>query len=150
MMKIRYATIKDVPELCRLLGILFEQESEFVPDPRRQEEGVRKILEEPQRGEILVGELEGRIVGMVNLLSTVSTFMGKDVVILEDMVVDPEFRNRGIGERILVAAIDRAKEMGAGRITLLTDGTNEGAIRFYEKSGFSPSPMIPLRLNLEK
>ena len=111
---------------------------------------MRKILEEPQRGEVLVADRDGVIVGMVNLLSTISTFMGKEVVILEDMVVDPEYRNQGIGERILVAAIDRAKEKGAGRITLLTDGTNEGAIRFYEKAGFSPSPMIPFRLNLEK
>lgn len=149
-MKIRIATSRDIPALCRLLGVLFQQEVEFGPDSRKQEAGLRKILEEPQRGEVLVAERDGVIVGMVNLLSTISTFMGKEVVILEDMVVDPEYRNQGIGERILVAAIDRAKEMGAGRITLLTDGTNEGAIRFYEKAGFSPSPMIPFRLNLEK
>jgi ribosomal protein S18 acetylase RimI-like enzyme len=40
------------------------------------------------------------------------------------------------------------RENGGRRVTLLTDRSNEAAQRFYERSGFVPSPMIPLRLAL--
>jgi ribosomal protein S18 acetylase RimI-like enzyme len=37
----------------------------------------------------------------------------------------------------------------AARMTLLTDGDNHGAQRFYERLGFTPSKMLVLRLPLD-
>ncbi len=149
-MKTRLATPDDVPKLCVLLGLLFEQEAEFCADHTRQEAGLRMILENPVYGQIMVGCVEGEIVGMVTLLYTVSTFMGKKVAIIEDMVVLPEYRGKGFGDGILEAAILHAREVGCGRVTLLTDDVNHSAIRFYERSGFSKSAMIPLRIILDE
>ena len=92
--------------------------------------------------------IDGRIVGMVNLLYTISTALGRRVAILEDMIVDPNFRASGFGAVLLEAAIQQATKEGCGRITLLTDHDNTRAIRFYERKGFIQSPMIPLRLLL--
>ena len=41
-----------------------------------------------------------------------------------------------------------AREAGCQRITLLTDLTNEDAMRFYARFGFTRSRMTPLRLAL--
>jgi len=149
-MNMRIANENDVPALCDLLVILFTQEAEFFPNRSQQETGIRLILEDSSKGEIILAESDGRVIGMVNLLYTVSTFLGQRVALLEDMIVNPEFRGRGAGKKILDAAISHAKRKGCARLTLLTGSANEGAIRFYGRSGFVRSPMIPLRLFIEK
>lgn len=141
----RLAMPTDLPALCDLLAILFAQEAEFAPDRWRQERGLRLILADPTLGEILVGELDDRIIGMTSLLYTISTFHGQRVGLLEDMIVHPEFRGRGVGRTLLEAAIALAGPRGCARLTLLTDATNDDAIRFYQRGGFARSPMIPLR-----
>jgi GNAT superfamily N-acetyltransferase len=149
-MKTRFATLDDVPNLCALLKLLFEQEAEFRADAMRQAAGLRLILENPVYGHIIVGCVEGEIVGMVSILYTVSTFMGQKVAILEDMVVSPEHRGKGFGNLILAAAILQARDGGCGRVTLLTDSVNYSAIKFYERSGFTKSTMTPFRLVLDE
>ena len=75
--------------------------------------------------------------------------MGGKVAILEDMIIDPSFRNIGLGSELLKSAIEFAKERNCLRITLLTDFDNEIAIHFYENFKFSKSSMIPMRLIFE-
>ena len=148
MSEIVVATLADVPRLSELLTVLFSQEAEFRPDPAKQAAGLRKIIEQPEAGHILVLREDGAIVAMVNLLYTVSTALGRRVAILEDMVVEPARRGSGAGSRLLQAAIDFARAQGCARITLLTDHDNAAAQRFYGHHGFVGSPMVPLRLIL--
>lgn len=112
---------------------------------KKQKEGLTQIIENEDIGFILVARQKDRIVGMVNVLFTVSTALGGRVGILEDMVVLEELRNEGVGSGLLEAALKRAKEEDCFRITLLTDSDNEKAHRFYERSGFSKSPMVVFR-----
>ena len=146
-MEISQAVTKDIPDLCGLLSILFTQEAEFLPDFEKQAAGLKKIIEAPEKGCILKAVKDGRIVGMVNLLFTISTFTGGRVAILEDMVVIPECRGTGLGAKILSAAKQKAFSEGCTRITLLTDGSNVGAQRFYKKHGFERSYMVAMRLD---
>jgi GNAT superfamily N-acetyltransferase len=145
---VRPAVAGDVPRLCELLAILFAQEAEFRPDAARQSAGLRLILEQPGEGVILCAEEDGQVVGMAVLLFTVSTAEGGRAAWLEDVVVDPDRRGGGVGAALLAACVDQARASGCRRITLLTDGANEAAIRFYGRRGFVASPMIPLRLAL--
>lgn len=148
-MHIRTATPADLPALCRLLDQLFAQEAEFTPDRAVQERGLQSIIGNAATGEILVVCEGERLLGMVNLLYTVSTALGAPAALLEDMVVDAGDRGRGLGTRLLEAAIATARSRGCRRITLLTDADNAEAQRFYARSGFARSPMIPLRLALD-
>ncbi len=145
----RPATEEDVPRLCELLAVLFTQEAEFAPDAAKQAQGLRVILSQPATGLILVLESGGNISGMVNLLFTVSTFLGARVAWLEDMIIDPAQRGQGHGSFLLEAAIREAREAGCRRITLLTDGGNVEAKAFYRRAGFVESAMAPMRLMLE-
>ena len=145
-MEISRATVEDIPQLCELLALLFDQEAEFRPDSALQAEGVRQIIEFPERGRILALREGQSVVGMVNLLFTVSTALGGRVAILEDMVVRPDFRSRGAGSMLLEAALAFARSWGCLRVTLLTDSANEAAHRFYSRHGFSGSDMVPMRL----
>lgn len=140
------ATLGDLPALCALLTTLFTQEAEFKPDEAAQHRGLTRIIEDEQIGLIVVARQGGQVVGMVNLLYTVSTALGERVALLEDMVVDPLCRGVGVGAVLLQGAIGLAREQGCRRITLLTDGDNLAAQRFYEQNGFKPSTMVPYRL----
>jgi GNAT superfamily N-acetyltransferase len=147
-MIIEKATPTDIPALCQLLAILFNQEAEFKADRAAQEKGLHAIITNPDLGIILVARDGKHITGMVNVLFTVSTALGGRVAILEDMVVLPSERGGGVGLKLLTAAITTARESGCLRVTLLTDSSNTTAQAFYKKQGFTASPMLPFRLML--
>ncbi|MGZ4980452.1 MAG: GNAT family N-acetyltransferase [Methylobacter sp.] len=149
-MQITPANASDIPALCELLGILFSQEADFKPDYEAQSRGLARIISNPEVGLIVVARQDGQVVGMVNLLYTVSTALGDRVALLEDVVVSPNARRSGVGSRLLEQAIQFARLNGCKRITLLTDSDNEPAQRFYQKHGFGFSAMIPLRLSLSE
>jgi ribosomal protein S18 acetylase RimI-like enzyme len=146
MERIEPATAADVPQLADLLAVLFTQEAEFSAAGEKQARGLRLIIDHPDRGRIFVARVADNVAGMVSLLFTVSTAEGAPACWLEDMVVHPDQRGKGLGTRLLRHAVDYARANGFARITLLTDRTNDRAIRFYQRQGFRPSPMIPLRL----
>jgi GNAT superfamily N-acetyltransferase len=148
-MKIEPATLADIPRLCELLALLFTQEVEFAPDTSRQAEGLRRILSSPAVGAILAARDGADIVGMVNVLFTVSTALGTPVALLEDVIVDPAQRGRGLGGQLVDAAIAFARAAGCGRITLQTDADNVDAHRFYRRHGFEASTMLTMRRMLQ-
>src|SRR5687768_5110026 len=149
-MEITAAIQEDIPGLCELLGLLFAQEAEFQPDRSVQSAALREIINSPEHGQILVLRKNGSLIGMVNLLFTVSTALGGRAAILEDMVVHPDYRGSGAGSKLMQVAVDFAKSANCLRITLLTDRTNEPAQRFYKRQGFKLSGMVPMRLLLER
>jgi ribosomal protein S18 acetylase RimI-like enzyme len=143
---ITIASIADLEELILLLNVLFNQDLEFVFDYQKQKSGLEKIIENPEIGEILILKIDSKIAGMVSLLYSISTALGGKVAILEDMVIDEQYRKRSFGKALLDEAIMHAKRNDCLRITLLTDFDNDIAIRFYKQKGFQLSKMVPLRL----
>jgi len=148
-MLIDVATAADIPALSKLLSELFSQEAEFTPNPEAQARGLARIISDPHIGTILVARDGNGVIGMVNLLFTISTALGEKVALLEDMVVSSRVRRSGIGSQLLVRAIAYARAQRCRRITLLTDRANKSAQEFYARQGFAPSIMIPMRLHLE-
>jgi GNAT superfamily N-acetyltransferase len=144
--QIASASLHDIPQLCGLLAILFGQEEEFSPDGIRQAAGLRQIIEHPESARILVLREQETLLGMANLLFTISTARGGRVAILDDFVVLPERRGQGCGSALLQAAIAVAQSEGCSRITLQTDACNAAAMRLYRRHGFEQSTMVPFRL----
>ena len=85
--RIEPAIVEDLPELADLLADLFTKESDFRPDQVKQLRGLRMILESPNKGRIFVLRCHDKIVGMINLLFTISTAEGGAVIILEDLII---------------------------------------------------------------
>lgn len=144
-MKIEIAQPSDIPALCGLLGALFSQEAEFSADEKAQTRGLEMLIADSRIGHILVARERGEILAMVNILYTLSTALGGRVALLEDMIVAEPHRGRGVGRQLLEYALEFAGSQGCGRITLLTDGDNHGAHRFYQSQGFEHSSMVVFR-----
>ena len=56
---------------------------------------------------------------------------------LEDLYVEDSARRHGLGEALVRAALDRARERGCGRVELDVNDANEPAGALYERLGFS-------------
>ena len=145
-LRVEPATLDDLPELTELLFELFSQEGDFIPNREKEMRGLRLLLEQPSRGRVFVLRSPIKIVGMINLLITISTAEGGFVLVLEDLIVHNEYRRQGFGTQLLNYAIEFAKKKKFLRITLLTDKPNEKLKRFFAKNGFVESNMIPMRM----
>src|SRR6202043_548806 len=99
------ATEADLDELSEMLGGLSAQEGGFRPDKEKQLRGLKLIFEQPSRGRVFVLRRDGVIVGMINLLFTISTAEGGFVMLLEDLVVHKQFQSHGDGSKLLNHAI---------------------------------------------
>jgi len=141
---------QDLPQLVELLGILFMQEVEHVPDPHKQRRGLSAVLADERIGRIYVARDAGKVIAMASLLYSISTVEGGKVAWFEDLIVHPEHRGRGIGSALLSFVIAQARNDGLLRIMLLTDMQNEPAQALYRKLGFAPSSMLPMRLKIKQ
>tara|TARA_R110002096_G_scaffold18401_10_gene62706 strand:+ start:2089 stop:2583 length:495 start_codon:yes stop_codon:yes gene_type:complete len=146
--RIEPATLDDLARLTELTVALFEMEEDFIPDRQTQERGLRAILEQPSRGRIFVVRTDYEIIGMVNVLFTISTAMGGFVINLEDIIIHPDFRRCGYGSQLMNYVIDFAKRKDFKRITLLTDKISEESQHFFQDLQFQHSSMIPMRLSI--
>jgi GNAT superfamily N-acetyltransferase len=140
------AISEDLDDLSTLLGELFSQESDFRPDKAKQLRGLRLIFEQPNRGRVFVLRRDRVIVGMINLLFTISTAEGGFVILLEDLVIHKDYRDEGYGSMLLEYAINFARQKNFRRITLLTDRPEIRSQNFFRRHGFVESHMLPMRL----
>lgn len=143
------ATLEDLPALTELVMDLFSMSGDFQPDRETQERGLRLILEQPNRGRIVVVRNEDQIFGMVNMLFTISTARGGFVILMEDVVIHPHHRGHGYGTMLVKHVIEFAKQKKFLRITLLTDKISAESQQFFQKQGFQYSNMIPMRYLVE-
>lgn len=144
-MELGPATADELPVLVELLGMLFMQEHELSPDPEKQRLALELMLAEPARARVYVARAGKKVLAMAALHFTVSTAEGGKTAWLEDCIVHPDYRRRGIGHALLTYVLEQARAAGATRVTLLTDGDNERAQALYKRLGFAPSSMLAMR-----
>jgi ribosomal protein S18 acetylase RimI-like enzyme len=85
---------------------------------------------------ILVAELDGRVVGYGKLDHPTELPASGHVWHVMGLAVDPSSEGRGAGRALMEAMVDRARERGGRRITLRVFAPNERARRLYERGGF--------------
>jgi ribosomal protein S18 acetylase RimI-like enzyme len=147
-MKIRPAQSADLDSLVSLLHTLFTIEDDFSFDDARQRRGLSLMLAN-ERGCVLVVEAEGQVVGMCTGQLLVSTAEGGLSLLVEDVVVDRQWRGRGVGRLLMTAISDWAKAKKVSRLQLLADRNNEPALDFYRSQGWQTTALICLRTFLQ-
>lgn len=91
-------------------------------------------------GAILFARVQDRIVGTVALKPE-----HDGVFELTKMAVDEDFQGRGFGKRLLDAACDHAKALGAPRVILYSQRSLKAAVTMYAKYGFVEMPLTDKR-----
>ncbi len=125
-------------------GWAAEQEPGLAHDP--DFEGAYNNWMDANPRKFFVAEQDGRLVGMLNLL--VFDRMpkpGKNPscwVYLGNVYVLPAFRNSGVGGRLVEAAIEFAREIGAARMVLSPSPASRS---FYARLGFESAAELTVR-----
>jgi ribosomal protein S18 acetylase RimI-like enzyme len=87
---------------------------------------------------LFIAEYEGRTVGFVSgeLRESSPTFRSKTWASVDDVFVEPDYRNLGVGRALVEGVKAWAKERDADGISLQVAAANDSARKFYEELGF--------------
>jgi ribosomal protein S18 acetylase RimI-like enzyme len=69
---------------------------------------------------------------------------------IEDVVVDEAARGQGVGEALNLAALDRARAVGALTVDLTSRPSREAANRLYRRLGFEPRDTNVFRFTFDR
>jgi GNAT superfamily N-acetyltransferase len=142
--KVRQATLEDVPALVALFQELDRMQSDwrvFTPRPGFYDEVGLKYREamSTENAVVLVAEDEGEIVGMsYGEVRIPSRFSDERALELSGVVVRTGYRGRGVGRALVQEAARFAGELGVEWVELKTFAPNQGAMAFWEGLGFTP------------
>jgi len=138
----RVASSDDLPAIVRLLADDFlGQQREDLSEPLNENylKAFREIEADPNN-ELIVAELDGKVIGTLQLVITPSlSYRGSKRSIVESVRVDSSLRGQGIGREMMLWAIERAKQRGCVSMHLTSHNDRTDAHRFYESLGFSKS-----------
>lgn len=148
MIPIRVASIADLHDVTALLAAqLAEHEIGVAFDELRQ--AVAGVVLRPDRGAVLVAGEAGASVGVACLAFTWTLEHGGLVAWLEELYVRPNERERGVGARLLAAALDHARAAGCRAVDLEVQSDHARAEHLYARAGFSPLPRRRWALRLK-
>jgi ribosomal protein S18 acetylase RimI-like enzyme len=99
------------------------------PDRRQLSDPETSIL--APGGAILVAEREAETVGVCALL-----VVGDGELELAKMATRRDLRGSGVGRQLMVAALAKARTMGAHKLSLLTHHSLQPALALYRSVGF--------------
>jgi GNAT superfamily N-acetyltransferase len=94
-----------------------------------------------QRGQTLVAELDGRLIGTLSLYdsqphSEAHSYRAPDVASIHQFAVDPTWQGQGVGEALLRLAERRARAQGKRRLALDTPQLARHLLAYYLRHGF--------------
>jgi ribosomal protein S18 acetylase RimI-like enzyme len=134
---VREALPSDLEALASLYDELTGPLDEPVPDPAPDPRQVlEQMIGDPARS-LLVAELDGEIVGTVDLLIAPNlTHHAQPWALVENVVVAEHARRRGAGRALMLRAIELARESGCYKVNLISGNERSGAHDFYRSLGF--------------
>jgi len=128
-MTIRPATLSDVPALHRLVAELATYVGELPNFTATVEEYQADFL--AGFYEALVAEDDGRVIGMALYFMTYSTWKGR-MIYLEDFVLEPSYRRKGIGQMLWDGLKEAGRDRGCKLLKWQVVDTNTEAMKFYQ------------------
>ncbi len=138
--QIRILTAEDAPALFALRrGALLDSPSAFLASPgddlAASEAAVSEMLKRAPSS-VVFGAVTPQLVGLLGL-HRAHQLKAAHKVNLWGMYVAPAWRRRGLGEKLLEAAISYARSLvGVSTVRLSVSGSASAARQLYEKMGF--------------
>jgi GNAT superfamily N-acetyltransferase len=86
---------------------------------------------------------EEAAVGLANCFLGFSTFKSQPLLNLHDMAVHPAHRGRGVGQALLAAVEQHARQLGCCKLTLEVLSGNAVAQASYQRFGFAQYQLDP-------
>ena len=141
MIRLREAIIKDLPILLKFEKNLIEYERAFTPNLKKSNfhyYDLSSFIQNPKVSVVVVVEKEDKLIasGYALIRNNKLYKTPRQLVFLGFMYVIPEYRGKGINEKIIKYLMDWGKSKGHFEFQLDVYASNKSAIRAYEKAGF--------------
>jgi ribosomal protein S18 acetylase RimI-like enzyme len=137
--------VESTPELVEAFTRLIPQLSSSSPPPTPDE--LEEIAAAPSSVLLVARANDGTIVGSLTLaLFRVPTGLRAWI---EDVVVDESARGAGVGESLVVEALERASAAGVKSVDLTSRPSRDAANRLYQRLGFEARTTNVYRRTLE-
>ncbi len=130
--EIRRAKPGDRDRCLELLAMLAEAADGSI-DPKA--ETVFDALLDGARGEIVVAEEQGTLLGAASVSYNLAMRYGGEYCQLEELIVDPAARGKDVGGQLVRETIERARQRGCSEYGLYLVEATEKNQTFYEKQG---------------
>jgi ribosomal protein S18 acetylase RimI-like enzyme len=138
----REAEESDLPIIEKLMTELIEVLDNTKDINIRQVVNNCKNLLKDETSYLLVAEIEGTVTGFINF-TTRQTILHQDLSgLIDELVVAKEFRGKGVGNQLLLAAIRKCRQLGCREVEVSTEKTNTKAREFYKKCGFEERGLL--------
>lgn len=139
MDSIRAATVNDLNRIVQMLAddeLGKTRERYETPLPESYIKAFESIESDPNN-ELIVGSLSEEIVGVLQITFTpYLTHQGSWRATIEGVRIASSERGKGMGSKLILYAVERAKMRGCRIIQLTTDKKRDDALLFYEQLGF--------------
>ena len=133
---IREAQGSDLPRIEKLMVELIEamhvQES---LDMSMVAENCRTLLNDVD-SHILVAEMDGFVIGAINFSIRKTIIHPEASGLIDEFVVVREHRGKGVGKKLINAAVEECRQLGCCEVEVSTEITNTRARKFYKSCGF--------------
>jgi ribosomal protein S18 acetylase RimI-like enzyme len=131
---IRQALLSDLDAV----SILFDAYRQFYGQTSDEDAAKTFLRARFEHGQsvVLLAESQGQAVGFTQLYPSFSSVSMARLFVLNDLFVAPTARRLGVGEALLTAAADHARQLGAVRLSLNTDVQNLAAQALYASMGW--------------
>lgn len=139
--QLRPATVADIPSIAGLAGavwrahypgIISDAQIEYMLARGYSTEALTMFIEGRRSG-IDLAFVDGALAGFAAWLVTDE---GRELK-LDKLYVDSACQRSGIGGSLIAAALEHAREAGAGAVILNVNKKNTGALAAYRKHGFA-------------
>ena len=90
----------------------------------------------------LVADLNGTPVGLINFAIRQTVLHRSPSGLIDELVVAKGHREKGVGGRLVLAAIEKCRALGCCEVEVSTETTNLNARKFYQKRGFEERGML--------
>ena len=115
-------------------------------DAKGYEEGYLDKFFSGREDRIYAAECENEVIAYLS----VEVYREEGYIYLDDLSVGKNFRNRGIGTRLMRLAEEYAKSLRIPAIVLHVESSNENAHRLYKRLGFSDNAHQGPRIRMVK
>ena len=134
---IRRSTVEDVPLIYRFICDLAEYEG-LLDEVKSTEDILRQSIFEEKACKVVIAELGGKPIGFSLYFHNFSTFEGRPGLYLEDIYIDPEYRGKGYGKKLLQFLAHEAVRLNCKRFEWWCLNENTPSFEFYKSIGAVP------------
>jgi GNAT superfamily N-acetyltransferase len=94
------------------------------------------------RSHFMVAAMKGTPVGFIHFITRQTILHRSPSGLIDELVVAEGYQGKGIGKQLVLAAIEKCRQLGCCEVEVSTEKTNVKARRFYKSCGFNKSEVL--------